>query len=535
MESGKEENVGYYLNPGSEMFRSSVRSRIYVDKSLLISEMNRCIGTEQKYICVSRPRRFGKTMAANMLGAYYSKSEKTEDLFDKLKISRDDSYRIHLNRYDVIRVNMQEFLSMSHDVNEMLGYLQKRIIRDLKRNYEVFIDSEQLPWVMADIYSETRIPFVILIDEWDCLFREYQHDVTAQKKYLDFLRGWLKDQPYVALAYMTGILPIKKYGTHSALNMFTEYSMTDPGVLAEYFGFTENEVKELCHRFEMNFEETQSWYDGYKLFCHGKKGDRLFSMYSPKSVVESMLRHKFGTYWNQTETYEALRSYIIMDQDGLKKSVIEMLSGDTVPIKIGTFSNDMLTFHKRDDVLTLLVHLGYLNYNEVTQCAGIPNKEVSQEYINAISTTDWSEVADSIDSSRKLMEALLGGDAETVARGIEKAHDEISILQYNDENSLSCTVSLALYYAREYYTFVREFPSGKGFADICLIPRKMHLDKPAVIIELKRGNSAQEAIAQIKQKKYSEALRDYKGNLLLVGISYDKEKKHTCIIESAEA
>lgn len=311
--------------------------------------------------------------------------------------------------------------------------------------------------------------------------------------------------------------------------------MTDPGNLAEFFGFTEEEVKKLCEEYAMNFEEAKAWYNGYGLISHSRLEDRKYSIYSPKSVVEAMLRHKFGTYWNRTETYEALKIYIQMNMDGLKDSVIQMLAGEGVRINTGTFSNDMTTFATKDDVLTLLVHLGYLTYNSETEKVTIPNKEVSQEYLNAISTMDWHEVMRSVENSRKLVEALWNQDAKAVAAGIENVHDEISILQYRDENSLSCTIHLAFYFAREYYTIIRELPTGKGFADICMIPRKIHADKPAVIIELKWDKDAEGAIAQIKEKKYVKSLEDYKGNLLLAGINYDKKTKtHTCVIEKVE-
>jgi len=528
--------MGSYLNPGSERFQTGLRSPIYVDKTLLISQINRYVRTEQKYVCVSRPRRFGKSMAADMLSAYYGCGEDTSVLFDNMKIASDESYKEHLNRYDVIKINMQEFLSATHDADEMLQALQKRVLMDLKRVYPDYADDEQLVWMMKDIFAATRRPFVILIDEWDCLFREYAHNTDAQKKYLDFLRMWLKDQDYVALAYMTGILPIKKYGTHSALNMFTEYSMTDPGDMAEFFGFTEDEVRNLCDEYDMSFEEAQAWYDGYELVSRRKEGDRRFAMYSPKSVVEAMLRHDFGTYWNQTETYEALKVYIQMNLDGLKDSVVRMLAGESVPVDISGFSNDMTTFHCADDVLVLLVHLGYLSYNRGTASVSIPNKEVSAEYVTSIKRIEgWGEVMRSVEDSRKLLQSLWDMDADAVAKGIDRAHEEISILQYNDENSLSCTINLAFYFAKEYYTIIRELPTGKGFADICLIPRRLHADKPAVVIELKKDKNAQGAIDQIKQKNYVKALEDYRGNLLLVGINYDKDKKHTCMIEKMVA
>ncbi|HBP24085.1 MAG TPA: AAA family ATPase [Oribacterium sp.] len=526
--------MGSYLNPGSKGFRESLNSEIYVDKTGLIEKTNAVLNTRQKFMCVSRPRRFGKSMAADMLAAYYNRGEDSSALFDDLSISASATYRLHMNQYDVIKVNMQEFLSMTDSMEAMLTMLKKYLILDLTEQFQNvrFRDEHNLLQVMKDIYAKTQRPFVILIDEWDCLFREYQEDQEAQKTYLDFLRAWLKDKDYVALAYMTGILPIKKYGSHSALNMFTEYSMTDPGELAEYFGFTEQEVQKLCVKYEMSFEEAKAWYDGYALTNHSRFGDVQYAMYSPKSVVEAMLRHKFGTYWNQTETYEALKIYIQMDLDGLQDAITRMLADEAVKISTGTFSNDMTTFTSKDDVLTLLVHLGYLTYDGATETVRIPNREVSQEYVNAISTMNWHGVMDSVESSRKLLEALWALDADAVARGIDRAHEEISILQYNDENSLSCTIHLAFYFAREYYTIVREYPAGKGFADICMIPLKRHLDKPAIVMELKWDKSASGAIAQIKNKNYGHALRDYRGNLLLVGINYDKTtKKHECIIE----
>ena len=243
-------------------FGGSLRSQIYIDKSGLIRQMNTLLYTEQRYVCVSRPRRFGKSMAANMLAAYYDKENDTKELFAGLKISKDTSFDENINKYDVIKINMQEFLSATQSMDDMLKLLQKRILADLRNKYPEFVTEENLVFVMQDVFAKTNSPFIILIDEWDCLFREYEQDRDAQKKYLDFLRFWLKDKEYIALAYMTGILPIKKYGSHSALNMFMEYSMTDPGNLAEFFGFTEEEVRGLCDEYNMSFEEVNAWYDG---------------------------------------------------------------------------------------------------------------------------------------------------------------------------------------------------------------------------------------------------------------------------------
>ena len=527
--------MGIYLNPGTIEFQESINSEIYVDKTMLIERTNAALRTKQKYMCISRPRRFGKSMAADMLAAYYGKDYDSAALFDGLEISHCETFSTHLNKYNVFKINMQEFLSMTQNVDEMLKVLQKRLIKELKYNYPEYVDCDNLVFAMQDIFSYTGQSFIVLIDEWDCLFREYKQDEEAQRKYLDFLRVWLKDKAYIALVYMIGILLIKKYGTHSALNMFMEYSMTNPGNMAEYFGFTEKEVENLCIEYGISIEETKAWYNGYGLYSHNKQEDILYSIYNPKSVVEAMLRHRFGNYWNQTETYEALKIYIQMNMDGLKDAIIEILAGNSVRINIGTFHNDMTTFATRDDILTLLVHLGYLTYDVEKESVRIPNKEVAQEYINAISTMDWKEVISSINNSRKLLEALWNLDSDKVAAGVDKAHEEISILQYNDENSLSCTISLAFYFAREYYTMIRELPTGKGFADICLIPRKIHMDKPAVIIELKWDKSASGAIAQIKEKKYIDALSEYQGNLILAGINYDKKiKKHSCLVEKVD-
>ena len=523
--------MGCYLNPPSDGFRQSLNSQIYVDKTGLIAQTNAHINTQQRFLCVSRPRRFGKSMAADMLAAYYGCGEDARALFSGLKIADSPSCEAHLNRYNVLKINMQEFLSMTHNVDEMLTMLKSELIRELCGAYP-HARSAQLVWAMKDVYAESGRSFIILIDEWDCLFREFGSDAASQKKYLDFLRLWMKDQTYVGLAYMTGILPIKKYGTHSALNMFMEYSMTDPGELAEFFGFTEDEVRALCVEYSMSFEETKAWYDGYELIGQRRDAETAYAMYSPKSVVEAMLRHRYNAYWNQTETYEALKTYIQMNYDGLKDAVVRMLAGERIPINTGTFANDMTTFAGRDDVLTLLAHLGYLNYDSRTGSVSIPNKEVSQEYVNAISAMEgWSEVTRSVKASKELLESLWSMDAEAVAKALDRAHEEISILKYNDENSLSCAIHLAFYFAKEYYTVIRELPTGKGFADVCLIPRRRYADKPAVIIELKKDQSAKGAIDQIKERRYVSALADYKGNLLLCGINYDSRKKHACMIE----
>ena len=524
--------MGSYLNPGGGMFKACLRSKIYVDKSGLIAKTNEVLGTEQRFVCVSRPRRFGKSMAANMLAAYYGRGEDSAELFSALRIHTDKSFREHLNQYDVIRINMQEFLSAAPDMDEMLKLLQKRILRELKMQYPDYIDSDYLVFAMQDVFAYTRHPFVILIDEWDCIFREFKQNMEAQKKYLDFLRVWLKDQEYVALAYMTGILPIKKYGSHSALNMFTEYSMTNPREMAEFFGFTEEEVHALCATYKRNFEEAQAWYDGYELVAMDGENPKIYSMYSPKSVVDAMLSGIFDNYWNQTETFEALQWYIDLNFDGLRDDVLQMMAGKKIPVNTGSFTNDMTTFRTEDDVLTLLIHLGYLGYEEQNKYVFIPNAEVQSEYASAVTVSQWGDISKALKNSADLLQAVWEKQETQVAEGIRLAHFETSQLQYNDENALSYTISLALYAARNFYTVYRELPGGKGFADLVFVPRKRYQDKPALVVELKWDKTAEGALAQIKDKEYCRSLEEYQGNLLLVGINYNKKtKEHVCRIE----
>lgn len=521
--------MGNYLNPRNDNFCKAVNSEIYIDKTELIKYTNKVLNTQQQYICVSRPRRFGKSMAANMLSAYYSRGCDSRELFAEYEIAKDSSFESYLNQYDVINLNMQEFLSRTQDIGQMLELLKNRVLWEFLREYPDYnyFDKSDLIGTMQDIYENTKIPFVVIIDEWDCVLREYRNDFEVQRVYLDFLRDFLKDKGYIYLAYMTGILPIKKYGTHSALNMFDEFSMINAGPLASYVGFTESEVEGLCQRFDMNLDEVKNWYDGYSL-------EEKISIYSPKSVVSCMRFRKMGTYWNQTETFEALRFYIDMNFEGLKDDVLSMMAGERVPVNVGSFTNDMTTFRNEDDVLTLLIHLGYLGYDYDSQSVFIPNNEVRQEYINAVSVSEWGEVSKALKNSADTLNAIWQGRTEQVSKGIEQAHFETSHIQYNDENALSYTISLALYAARNYYTVYRELPSGKGFADMVFIPRKRFSEKPALVVELKWDKSAKGAIAQIKEKRYDKNLEEYKDNLLLVGINYDKVTRiHQCVIEKA--
>ena len=521
--------MGIYLNPGNDLFYSTVTySEIYVDKTMLISFTNKCLFGENKEICVSRPRRFGKSMAENMLTAYYSKGCDSRELFSKFQIAQTPDFEKHLNRYNVIHVDMQKFLSRTKNVHEMLDFLQKRVLKEMKQTFSG-IEPEETSLITAleDLYGQCEEKFIFIIDEWDSIFRVHRDNAAAQKEYLDFLRDLLKGQPYVVLAYMTGILPIKKYGQHSALNMFDEYSMTNQYALAEFTGFTEREVRQLCERYHMSFEQTKDWYDGYNV--------NAVSIYNPRSVTSAMMNGIFDSYWTQTETYEALKMYIVRNENGLRDKIVRMIAGEHISINTKTFQNDMCTFETADDILTLLVHLGYLTYDFDTKTAWIPNKEVRQEFLNSIQGQEFQTVNNAIHRSDKLLQLTLAQNAEKVAEMLQEVHsDNCSVIQYNDENSLACVLSLAYYSAQDSYAIYRELQGGEGFADLVFVPRTGN-HNPAMIVELKWNQTTGSALEQIKGRNYIRCLKDYHGKVLFVGVNYDKKsKKHTCQFEMVE-
>lgn len=518
--------MGLYLNPGNLEFARALSENVYVDKSELIHFTNDRVNKQMRFMCVSRPRRFGKSMAANMLTAYYSKGCDSRKLFTGLKIEKDPSFKMHLNRHDVIRLDVQRFLFDETNLEGFLYEIQEAVIEELQVEYGSYIGEQRrkLPVVLDKIYALTGTRFIFVIDEWDCVFRLARDKTEIQKQYLDFLRWMFKGAEYVELVYMTGILPIRKYGNHSAINIFREYSMLNPGRIAPYFGFMESEVKELCAEYGVDYQEAKKWYDGYKL------GD--IYAYNPLSVVELMENRDFQSYWTGTETYEALKIYIDMNFDGLKEAIIEMIGNGKCKVDTSTAQNDMTTFRTKDDILTLLIHLGYLTYDKETSEVFIPNREIAQEFMRAVKTGGWDGLVRALGRSEKLLQDTWGMDGEAVAEGISKIHQETtSILKYHDENSLKCTALMAYYSAQAHYMPpILEMPSGHGFADVVYLP-KSGVDRPALVVELKWKGSAEGAVSQIKRKRYASWIEEYTGDILLVGINYDQEKKHTCLIE----
>lgn len=525
--------MGMYVNRGKESFARARSSQIYVDKTGLLEYTNEMLDTEQCYICNSRPRRFGKSMAAGMLTAYYGKGCDSRELFEGLEIASKPSFEKYLNKYDVIHLDMAYLLVQSKNAADTVAFMQKCVIDELKVIYPGILTAEDtmLPLSLSKVNDVTGARFVIIIDEWDALFRETVKDEKAQQAYIRLLRGLFKGEQsksFTVLAYITGILPIKQYNSESALNNFREFTMLNPRRLSEYIGFTQQEVKALCDTYHMDFDEMARWYDGYSF-------RRVQHVYNPNSVVNAIMDGEYDNYWSNTASYESLREYISMNFEGLRDLVVQMFSGARCIVDVGNFQNDMTSFKSRDDVLTALIHLGYLAYDADTREAYVPNEEVRTAFARAVRDTDWEPVIQALRDSDSLLKATWNKDADLVAECIDKVHREnTSILQYNNENALSCVIALAYYNAVNEYTLIREMPSGKGYADMVFLPRR-YSAKPALVVELKYGQSAESAIEQIRDRKYPEVLKDYQGNLLLVGISYDKEsKKHFCIIEEQE-
>ena len=525
--------MGLFLNPDNRAFQDAINAEIYVDKTGLLEVTNRFLATPQKFICNSRPRRFGKSMAANMLAAYYSKGCDSHELFAGLVIEKNSDYEKYLNKFDVIHFDVQWCFKEAGSAEKTVSFITQTILSELRDIYGDIIPEhvKKVSGALAYISAATGNKFVIIIDEWDVLIRDEAMNKAVQEEYIDFLRNLFKGiEPtkFIALAYMTGILPIKKYKTQSALNNFLEYTMINPGPLASYVGFTKEEVTLLCQQYNIDFTELKRWYDGYLLGG--------YHVYNPCAVINLIFQGNFQSYWTQTGTYESILPLINMDFDGLRSAIIDMLAGESVEVIPYFFQNDMVSFRDKDDVLTLLIHLGYLAYNQKRSQAFIPNEEIRFEFAMATKVNKWSELISFQKESRALLNAVLDYDTEAVSEMLEKIHNQYtSVIEYHDENSLSSVLTIAFLSTLDYYFKpVRELPTGRGFADFVYIPKPMYReDYPALVVELKWNKSAATALQQIKEKRYTESLRDYAGEILLVGINYDKKtKEHTCSIEN---
>ena len=521
--------MGIYLNPGFDNLMTDRRGDNYIDKSMLIKELNGFIGKPDPLICVSRPRRFGKTMAANMICAYYTKGCDSHEAFRGLKIADDLSFEEHLNRYNVIKFDCGGMYNGKGKNSTVVDYLTERIVSELRQNFkEVNIPADySLANAMQMIYAHTGIKFVIVIDEYDYVVR------AGDKKELDGLISLYYDlfknndnREMIALAYMTGILPIIRDSFQSKLNNFKEFTMVNARRLAPFIGFTREETEYLAEKNGMDMAELERWYDGYCI--------NGIELYSPKSVIEAVENRKCDDYWTQTGAFDAVSNYVDLNLEGLRDDVVLMLGGQHIPVTVSRYKNTMNDFGRKDDVFTYLIHLGYLAYDEKTRTCRIPNLEIIQEWGWLIGSCGrYRNVYRIVETSGKLYEATVALDAQAVAEGLSKSHELMtSNMSYNNEQSLQSAIMLAYFYAYSYYTIIPECPAGKGYADVIMIPAVP--GKPALVIELKRDKTAEEAMEQIKSRSYPSALEKYRGNTILVAVNYDsKTKIHTALLERA--
>ena len=521
--------MGLYLNPNEEAFKMGLNTEIYVDKSLVLSELNKLVFSQMNFLCMSRPRRFGKSLIGNLISAYYSKGCDTRAIFSQMKIGQMPDYDKYLNKFNVIKLDLngwyQNAVSRENLIAEINETLREEFVCQFPKIS--FKESDNIAKCILKVYAELGERFVIIIDEYDVLARERVPQLLFDS-YLSFLNGLFKDttiRPAIALAYITGIIPIVRDKVQSKLNELTEYTMLRPRQFAGMIGFTEEEVKELCEKYGIDYDECLRWYDGYRM-------SDTISVCNPLSIVTAILDREFDSYWSATGSFEVLRDYILMDFEGIRQDVIKMISGERVPVNVLKFQNTLESVNSKDNVFTYLIHLGYLAYNRAEKSCYIPNEEVRIEWINSIEdSADYKKVMEVVNASKKLLDDTINGNEEAVAKSLDAAHSEVtSPLTYNDEHCFQSAICLAYFYANTRYTLIKELPTGKGYADLVLIPFLPNI--PALVVELKHNKSTESALQQIKDRNYCQALEGYYDNLLFVGINYDeKTKEHSCRIE----
>ena len=525
--------MGTYLNPGNDGF-SGIRNDVYVDKSGLINLINDTIDTPRRLTCCCRPRRFGKSFSAQMLCAYYDKTCDSSGLFDDLEIAADGNknYKKYRNKFDVIYLDITNLMGEA-GTEELPSFIRRKITEELLAAYPGLKTDDSFSTTLINAAELTGNKFIAIIDEWDAPIRETPE---SEKQYLAFLRTLFKSSGTTArifaAAYMTGILPIKKDGSQSAISDFQEYSMICPMEFAQYAGFTETEVQTLCMEHHMDFALMKQWYDGYTL-------EHVGSVYNPNSVMKAVRSKKFNSYWTESSASKSLRGYIDLNFDGLSSTLAKLLGGVDVSVDTNGFANDLITFQNHNDVLTLLIHLGYLAYDEETQNVCIPNEEIRLEFNKTLRNVKRTDTIGRIRESEQLIYDTVHKNAQAVASQIQKIHaEETAILYYNNEQALRSVIKLAYFSYKDHYLKFEELPSGRGYADIVYFPKRTS-PLPALVIELKWNQSVKGAIHQIKEKNYPAVLSDYGGDILLVGISYEKdniknEYKHTCLIEECK-
>lgn len=524
------------------LFVNEMSKPYFVDKSFMLEELFALVQEGSSYICITRPRRFGKTVMANMIAAFFSRAYDASEDFEKLQISQGKEYRKYLNQYPVIHISFNEMPKRCSTYEEYIERFEKRLFKDLMKTYpNVQIESEEAIWdALMDIYAEDEsAQFVFVLDEWDYIFHQDFVTEADKKLYLNFLRNLLKDRPYVRLVYMTGILPIAKYSSGSELNMFIEYTMATEERFSKYFGFTDREVDILYEKYKNNAvapklitrEGLKYWYDGY----YTKSGERL---YNPRSVVASLTNNNFGNYWTSSGPYDEIFYYIEKNVAEVRDDLALMVSGNSVPVKIWEYAATSMNLKTKEEIFSAMVVYGFLSYENGK--VSIPNKELMDKFsIMLQKEPSLGYVYSLAKESRRMLQATIAGDTRTMCEILELVHDtETPLLSYNNEVELTAVVNLAYLAARDDYRVERENKAGKGYVDFIFYPENRN--DASIILELKVGHTPEEAIRQIKDKKYAMRFQGkigeqqrYTGNVLAVGIGYDKKKKiHSCKVET---
>ena len=529
--------MGRYVNPSNEGFAGILRGT-YVDKTEIIRTFDSTLdAADEKLVMVSRPRRFGKSYAAQALSAFYSRGCDSRELFEGLEVARAEGWDEHLNQFNVVQLDMTDIIKHG-GVKDVVPTLESLLSAELR---EVVPDAGNsavgqggiLMSALWDVAESTGRKFVFVIDEWDAPYRLAQDNRTAQDAYAEWLRALFKNIDFtphvVAGAYMTGILPIKKYNHQSAVSDFREYTMVAPGPYAPYVGFTEDEVTVLCEEYGMDLADVRRWYDGYDL--RDAQG-RTFPAFAPYSLMRACKNHMTGSYWPSTESYELLVGYIQMNFDGLQDDLVRSIGGSSIAVDPDGFQNDMVTITSKDDVLTLLIHLGYLTYDAPTRQARVPNDEVRAELARTVRRSSHPRLVELMRESSELLERVVAMDEDAVAAGFARVHDrDAAPLFYNNEQALRAVVKSALVAAVDGYVRIEELPGGKGFADVAYLPARGVL-KPAVIVELKWDKPVDVALEQPREKRYAEVLKGLDVPVLIVGVTYDtRTREHRCRIE----
>ena len=523
------------VNPDNNKFKNDISEDIYVDKTLIIDKLNKIINKRNNKICISRPRRFGKTMTTNLLTAYYSCSCDSRDLFQNTKLSKIENWDKYLNKFNIIKIDVQEIYGVAKELNKDLAAQIREVInKDLVNQFPHINEldvNNSLSENIISVCNATNKQFVMIMDEYDVLVREKKNDEVL-KNYLDLLNTLFKgasiDEAF-ALVYLTGIFPIIRDTFQSKLNNFTEYSMTAPGNLAGFIGFTEDEVKDLCDEYNMDFNKCKNWYDGYKI------GNEV-SVYNPCSVVKAMYNHEYSDYWSSTGSYESISDYIIQNVDGIHDSIKPMLE-DNVPLSVNIeeFLNRIDNLNSKDDILTYLIHIGYLAYDKENELCYIPNNEIRKEWVKALKKVpDMHHFYELFKASECILDGLTKKNTIKVCENLDKIHHSSGdVNSYGNEAALHTSLITAMTYARSYYNVLNELSTGKGRTDIVYLPKNNYSNYPTFIFELKVDKSPEEALKQIHEKEYAYNIdSDYKKNMLLVGINYNKStNKHECIIE----